>query len=107
MAESTLPVLQSSAPTQTDLFGLTFEEMTDWLATRGNPQFRAKQLAGWLYSSLADDFAAMRTLPAALREQLEREATIAGPQVRTELVAKDGRTRKLLLELADGRLIET
>ena len=81
--------------------------MAAWLAERGQPAFRAKQLAGWIYTSLVSDFAAMRNLPATLREQLEREASIAGPQVRAEVKAKDGRTRKLLLELADGRLIET
>jgi 23S rRNA (adenine2503-C2)-methyltransferase len=107
MAETMLPILQSSTSARTDLFGLTFEELKDWLATRDYPVFRAKQLAGWIYSSLAGDFAAMHTLPSALREHLAREATIAGPRVRTELIAKDGRTRKLLLELADGRLIET
>ncbi len=107
MTKTAFPIRQSSAPARTDLFGLTFDELKEWLATRGYPSFRAKQLAGWIYSSLADDFAAMRTLPAPLREQLEQDATIAGPHVRTELVAKDGRTRKLLLELSDGRLIET
>jgi 23S rRNA (adenine2503-C2)-methyltransferase len=107
MAESALPILQSSAPTSTDLFGLTFEEMKDWVTARGYPAFRAKQLSGWVYSALVGEFAAMHTLPAALREHLERETSIAGPRVRTELVAKDGRTHKLVLELADGRLIET
>jgi 23S rRNA (adenine2503-C2)-methyltransferase len=95
------------APARTDLLGLTFAELAAWLAERGQPAFRAKQLAGWIYTSLVPDFAAMRNLPATLREQLEREASIAGPQVRAEVKAKDGRTRKLLLELADGRLIET
>jgi 23S rRNA (adenine2503-C2)-methyltransferase len=94
-------------PARTDLLGLTVTELVAWLAERGQPAFRAKQLAGWIYTSLVPDFAAMRNLPATLREQLEREASIAGPRVRTEVKAKDGRTRKLLLELADGRLIET
>jgi 23S rRNA (adenine2503-C2)-methyltransferase len=49
----------------------------------------------------------MHTLPAALRERLALLTTIAGPTVRATLASKDGRTRKLLLELADGRLIET
>ena len=98
---------ESSAPARADLLGFTFDELSAWLAERGQPVFRAKQLAGWIYSSLAPDFAAMRNLPIPLRERLAREASIAGPQVRREIKAKDGRTRKLLLELADGRLIET
>ena len=98
---------ETLTPARTDLLGFTLTEMAAWLAERGQPAFRAKQLTGWIYTSLVPDFAAMRNLPAGLREQLEREASIAGPQVRTEVKAKDGRTRKLLLELADGRLIET
>ena len=98
---------EATAPARTDLLGLDVAELAAWLAERGQPPFRAKQLAGWIYSSLAPDFAAMRNLPAALRAQLEDEASIAGPAVRAEVKAKDGRTRKLLLELADGRTIET
>jgi 23S rRNA (adenine2503-C2)-methyltransferase len=103
--DNTSPDTLTSA--RADLLGLTMAELSAWLVERGQPAFRAKQLAGWIYSSLVPDFAAMRNLPAALREQLDREASIAGPQVRAEVKAKDGRTRKLLLELADGRLIET
>lgn len=97
----------AQTPIRADLLGLDFAGLAAWLAERGQPAFRAKQLAGWIYTSLVPNFAAMRNLPAALREQLEREASIAGPQARTEVKAKDGRTRKLLLELGDGRLIET
>lgn len=107
MTIDTAPNVITTTQPRADLLAMTLPELTEWLAARGQPSFRAKQLAGWIYSSLAPDFAAMRTLPRALRDQLEREATIAGPQVRTELLAKDGRTRKLLLELADGKLIET
>ncbi len=92
---------------RTDLLGLTFADLRAWLTERGEPGFRASQLTNWIYTSLATDFDSMRNLPAALRERLAREASIAGPQVRAELAAKDGRTRKLLLELTDGRLIET
>src|SRR5215469_8893759 len=108
--ETILPPLQPDStadPDLTDLFGLTFAELGDFLVERGLPAFRAQQVAGWIYHSLVADFALMRTLPAALRVRLERECTIKGPKVRAEAVSKDGRTRKLLLELMDGRLIET
>jgi 23S rRNA (adenine2503-C2)-methyltransferase len=97
----------SSTPPQADLLGMTTADLAAWLTERGEPAFRAKQLAGWIYGSLAPDFANMRTLPGTLRERLAAEASIVGPRVRTELLSKDGRTRKLLLELRDGRLIET
>jgi 23S rRNA (adenine2503-C2)-methyltransferase len=95
------------APAREDLLGLLFPQLEAWVTQRGQPAYRARQLASGIYGALVDDFAAMRTLPTPLRERLAAEASIAGPTVRTELTSKDARTRKLLLELADGRLIET
>ena len=92
---------------RTDLLGLTFPELGEWMRARGQPMFRARQVAGWIYTSLAADFASMRNLPASLRDALDQEATIEGPGLRTEVGARDGRTRKVLFELSDGRLIET
>ncbi|MFI5273942.1 MAG: 23S rRNA (adenine(2503)-C(2))-methyltransferase RlmN [Ktedonobacterales bacterium] len=91
----------------TDLLGLTYPQLVEWVTAQGQLPYRARQLAQAIYGTLAEDFAAMRTLPVEMRALLEAEATIAGPRVRTELVAKDTRTRKLLLALRDGRLIET
>src|SRR5215472_10755126 len=107
ISNTTPPASPASPPSRDDLLGMPLDELTSWLAARGQPTFRARQVAGWLYTSLVADVGAMRNLPAALRAQLEREAVIAGPRVRAELTAKDGRTRKLLLELSDGRLIES
>ena len=86
---------------------MTVEELRAWLAARGQPGYRANQIAHWIYSALVDDFAPMSNLPGTLRALLRAEATIAGPSVRALQASKDGRTRKLLLELADGRLIES
>jgi hypothetical protein len=94
-------------PERHDLLGLSFTELTALLTSWGERPFRARQIAGWVYESLISDFDAMTNLPASLRERLRAEASIDGPRVRTELLSKDGRTRKLLLELRDGRLIET
>ncbi len=108
--DTILPTAEPSdtpTPSRTDLLGLTYDELGAWLSERGQPAFRAKQIAGWIYTSLVAEFAEMRTLPTALRERLRAEASITGPSVRTELASKDGRTRKILLELGDGRLIET
>ena len=98
----------STPPTaRTDLLGLTFAELGEWMRVRSLPSFRARQVASWIYRSLVADFASMRNLPGTLREALDLEATIEGPRVCAEVSARDGRTRKVLLELSDGRLIET
>jgi 23S rRNA (adenine2503-C2)-methyltransferase len=103
---STQPPQVSSAAT-TDLLGLTFEELRDWLMARGAQAYRAQQICQGVYRTLLDDFALIPGLPASLRATLTSEATIAGPRVQAALESKDGRTRKLLLQLADGKRIET
>jgi 23S rRNA (adenine2503-C2)-methyltransferase len=92
---------------KTDLLGLTLPEMQEWLVERGEPPFRAKQLYSWLYRHLVTDFSAMTNLPRVLRDRLAQEASIGPMVVRSELHSKDDRTRKILLELSDRKLIES
>lgn len=104
---STLQIHSSKNIGKTDLLGLTLSQLQAWLGERGETAFRAKQIYGWLYTSLVTDFAAMSNLPKTLRERLEAEACIGPLVVRSELHSKDDRTRKILLELDDGKLIES
>jgi 23S rRNA (adenine2503-C2)-methyltransferase len=92
---------------KTDLLSLTLPEMQEWLVERGELPFRAKQLYSWLYRHLVTDFSTMTNLPQALRDRLAQEASIGPMIVRSELHSKDDRTRKILLELSDGKLIES
>src|SRR3989442_15434657 len=92
---------------KTDLLAFTLPQLQEWLVERGDPPFRAKQLYSWLYRHLVTDFSAMTNLPQALRDRLAQEASIGPMVVRSELHSKDDRTRKILLELADGKLIES
>jgi len=92
---------------KTDLLSLTLPELQQWLTERGEPAFRARQIYSWLYSHLVTDFAAMTNLPQTLRTWLAEEACIGLMIVRSELHSKDDRTRKILLELDDGKLIES
>ncbi|HEX8728034.1 MAG TPA: 23S rRNA (adenine(2503)-C(2))-methyltransferase RlmN [Ktedonobacterales bacterium] len=97
----------ATSDTRADLLGFTFDELRTWLAGTGEPAYRARQLADAIYHHLTPDFDQMSVLPAPLRERLAETATIASPQTRALVASKDGRTRKLLLALRDGRLIET
>jgi 23S rRNA (adenine2503-C2)-methyltransferase len=92
---------------KTDLLSLTLPQLQEWLVERGEASFRAKQIYNWLYRGFVTDFAQMTNLPVALRERLTAEATIGPMVMRSELHSKDDRTRKILLELADGKLIES
>jgi 23S rRNA (adenine2503-C2)-methyltransferase len=90
-----------------DLLSLTLPQLQRWFVERGEPAFRAKQVYSWLYQRLSNDFVEMTNLPQALRRRLAEEACIGPMIVRSELHSKDDRTRKILLELADGKLIES
>src|SRR5579859_2422080 len=92
---------------KTDLLTLALPELQQWLKDRGEAAFRAKQIYHWLYKQLVSDFSAMTNLPLTLRSRLEEEASIGPLIVRSELHSKDDRTRKILLELSDGKLIES
>ena len=104
---SLLPVAKPNTTQKTDLLGLTLPQLQQWLTERGEPAFRAKQIYRWLYQQLVSDFDAMTNLPIVLRRRLAEETSIGPMIVRSELHSKDDRTRKILLELADGKLIES
>lgn len=88
--------------TRVDLLERTPEELGALVQGWGEPAYRGRQLAVWLYRRGVTDFAAMSDLPRAFRTRLEAEATLGLPVVRRILAARDG-SRKLVLGLADGR----
>jgi 23S rRNA (adenine2503-C2)-methyltransferase len=105
---SIIQVTQSNTTQQkTDLLALTLPQLQQWMVDHGEAAFRAKQVYSWIYQHLVDDFSVMTNLPQTLRNRLTEEASIGPMIVRSEQHSKDDRTRKLLLELADGKLIES
>lgn len=80
--------------------------IADVVASLGQPAFRAKQIAHWLYGRAARSFDDMTDLPAGLRASLADRLALPFPAVLDRQVSADG-TRKYLLELADGVTVET
>lgn len=85
---------------------LSLEELSAWLAERGEAVYRARQITRWLYARGAESFAAMSDLPRPLRETLAASFSIPRPQV-VRLARAEDRTRKLLIALEDGGRIES
>src|SRR5262249_44714420 len=79
--------------------------LVDWLATRGQPPLRAKQIRRWIVAGRAESFDAMSDLPLTLRAELAADWSPFGSQITRHLSSSDG-TQKLLLRLHDGGLIE-
>ncbi len=107
MSTASIPTTHTTITKKTDLLGLTLPELRQWLVERGEAPFRARQIYQWLFQGLVTDFAAMTNLSLSLREKLALEASIGSMIVRSEQHSKDDRTRKILLELEDGKLIES
>jgi 23S rRNA (adenine2503-C2)-methyltransferase len=81
------------------------EEFRAWMAGRGHPGYRARQVLRWVFEHRAERFEAMSDLPKVLREQLDAEWVIFETEVVHHHVSPDG-TDKLLLGCADGRRVE-
>jgi 23S rRNA (adenine2503-C2)-methyltransferase len=97
-----------AAPTATpheNLFGLDRAALESRCASLGEPAYRARQIAAWLYAKRVRSFEAMRNLPRALREALAARHVIRWPEVDSRLASRDG-TVKYLLRLGDGATVE-
>jgi len=89
-----------------NLIGLSRAELEAELAGLGVERFRARQLWQWIYHRGAVSFRAMSSLSARLRDELAERYTLARAEPARDQQSLDG-TRKWLLKLADGNLIET
>ncbi|MEW6324342.1 MAG: 23S rRNA (adenine(2503)-C(2))-methyltransferase RlmN [Nitrospirota bacterium] len=98
--------MHSASSTFINLAALSKAELAALAAGWGWPRYRTAQLWQWLYRQRATSFAQMTNLSAPIREQLAERAAIDWPRVARRQIAQDG-TRKLLIELADGRRIES
>lgn len=85
---------------------MTVGELAAEIEALGQPPYRARQIAAWVWKKHAGSFAEMTDLPADLRRRLAGELCILAAAVSRRSDAADG-TTKLLLELADGEQVET
>jgi len=89
-----------------NLRDLTIKEMKDFCESIGEKSFRAKQIFSWIYKG-AESFDEMTDLSKALREKLKEHAYIGKLDIiRVQHSRTDG-TRKYLLGLEDGNMIES
>jgi len=89
------------------LSGLTSAELASWLADRGHPAYRARQIADAVWRGTAGSLDDVSTLPAALRDDLAgsfRFDTVGATELR---LSDGGLTEKGLHRLSDGALVES
>jgi 23S rRNA (adenine2503-C2)-methyltransferase len=78
-----------------------------WLAERGEPAYRAKQIRRHIAKSTATDWSGLTDLPKKLRDDLAASFRWSAFELVHEIESADGETRKALLRLHDGHHIES
>lgn len=88
-----------------NILDLSLEELKKWMELNGEKTFRAKQIMDWIYKGIFK-FEDMKNLSKESKEKLKSAFYIHIPSVEYQYISKDGDTKKLLLSLEDGNIIE-
>ncbi len=88
------------------IYGLTIDQLTEWLLEHGEKKYRAQQLWDWLYQKRVENFDEMTNLSKECRTLLEDNFCIQPLEQVIKQESSDG-TIKFLFRLEDGNLIET
>ncbi|CDO04556.1 putative dual-specificity RNA methyltransferase RlmN [Oceanobacillus picturae] len=88
------------------IYGLTYDQLSDWLMERGQQRFRVDQVWNWLYKKRVSQFSEMKNVNKQTIELLEKHFVLHTLDEEIKQESKDG-TIKFLFKLADGNLIET
>lgn len=95
----------NNSETASNLLGLNRDGVDALFETLGEKRYRTSQLMKWVYHQRVRDFAGMTNLSKVLREKLERELSLALPDVVSEQRSRDG-TRKWVLKVGNGNCVE-
>ena len=92
---------------RTDIKSMDLNELTEYLAPKGYPKFRAKQLYEWMHVKLVSSPDKMSNIPANLKEHIKNECEYVALEAVNIQVSKEDGTAKYLFKLSDGNLIES
>ncbi|MDU2065934.1 MAG: 23S rRNA (adenine(2503)-C(2))-methyltransferase RlmN, partial [Sporomusaceae bacterium] len=90
-----------------NLFGLSIQAISEAVGAYGLKPFRGRQIAKAIYQRFVTDFSEMTDLSKEDRALLSEHFSIEAPQLEREIVSKDQKTCKVLLQLIDGACVET
>src|SRR5687768_15233309 len=77
------------------ILSMSPDELATWLQGVGEPGYRLRQVADWIYKHKAPSFDAMMNLPASLRTKLSESLDFAGFEIASQLKGQDGSTKLL------------
>src|SRR6266550_990812 len=88
------------------LAGLSQAELTEFIASVGEPAFRARQIFGGIHKRRLQSLAEMTDLPKELRAKLSEHATVSTLTLESRYLSTDG-TRRYLFKTHDKLPVET
>lgn len=92
---------------QTNLLGLTRDELSDFAEAIGEPRYRGTQLFKWIYSKGVTEFGRMTDIGKACKSILHDTATVSGVRLLSEQHSGGDATTKFLFELTDRARVES
>ena len=96
-----------SDPQQSELLGLTIQQLTEIAESLGQPGYRARQLLDGLYRQRWSALEQFTMLPLAFRQRLSASGYPIGlPKIEKKFVSTDG-TVRYLVAFSDGQSVET
>ncbi len=89
-----------------ELLGLTAEELAELAREAGAPEYRGRQLFAAIYQQRVGDLEKVMTLPRELRRRLGEQHVVGLPRIGKKFTSEDG-TIRYLMEFSDGQSVET
>jgi 23S rRNA (adenine2503-C2)-methyltransferase len=89
-----------------NILNKSLEELKQEFGALGLPAFRAKQVFIWSHKKLIFDFGLMTDLSKEICARLKEKYYLKTLRIKRQTTSKDG-TKKYLMELADGRQVES
>jgi 23S rRNA (adenine2503-C2)-methyltransferase len=100
--------VSQARPSGSDLLGWTRAELEQWLFAQGFKPVHAEAIWAAMHRRRESDIDAMAHVPERVRAALRGAGLRVGrPEIAREQASTDGFTRKFLLRLADGEVVET
>ena len=93
--------------TKTDIKSLNFDELSQYIESIGEKNYRAKQLYEWMHIHLARDYESMTNISKDLRSMLSQNTEYTSLKIADMLKSAIDGTRKYLFKLSDGNCVES
>ena len=91
--------------TQKLIYDCSILELEEWMSSKSEKPFRAKQVFEWMYRG-AESFDDMTNINKSLREKLAQDFTLNGITLVSHSDSRNDGSEKLLVALSDGNIIE-